>query len=180
MFTDEMIEIAPLAKTFATGPENPLKNRHCFFCMICRRNVSMESRGLFELKQRYQREHYLRADQRFRARYHPSKVHGLDGRRFYGSKLEAEKEFFMHLEVPELDYKRPFCYDFIEGKPFTFTSASLRTLTQSELMLIFLKGGGQLWILEEYWTQVGVLTGHSAGTADFNWIASYISVSIRA
>ena len=46
VFTAEMLEIAPFAKIFATGPENPLKNRHCFFCKIYRRNVSMKSRGL--------------------------------------------------------------------------------------------------------------------------------------
>jgi len=178
VFTEEMLEVAPFAKIFATGPENPLKNRHCFYCMICRRNVSMKSRGLYELKRHFQREHHLRADQRFRARYHPSKVRGSDGRTLYGSKLEAEKELFMHLDVPELDHKRPFYYDVIDGKPFTFTSASSRTLIQIELLLIFLRGGGQLWTLEEYWTQVGVLTGHSASTADFNWSSSYISVSI--
>ena len=180
VFTEEMLEIAPLAKIFATGPENPLKNRHCFYCMICRRNVSVKSRGLYELKRHFQREHHLRADQRFRARYHPSKVRGSDGRTLYGSKLEAEKELFMRLEVPELDHKRPFYYDVVEGNPFTFTSASSRTLIQIELVLIFLRGGGQLWTLEEYWTPVGVLTSYSASTADFNWSSSYISVSIWA
>ena len=45
VFTEEMLEIAPFAKIFATGPENPLKNRHCFYCMICRRNVLMKSRA---------------------------------------------------------------------------------------------------------------------------------------
>ena len=30
VFTEEMLEISPFAKIFATGPENPLKNRHCF------------------------------------------------------------------------------------------------------------------------------------------------------
>ena len=177
-FTEEMLELAPFAKVFATGPENPLKNRHCFYCMLCRRNVSMRSRGLYELKRHFQREHHLRADQRFHARYHPSKVRGSDGRTLYGSKLEAEKELFMHLDVPELDHKRPFYYDVVEGKPFTFTSANSRTLIQIELLLIFLQGGGQLWTLEEYWTQVGVLTGHSASTADFNWSSSHISVRI--
>ena len=54
VFTDEMLEIAPFAKIFATGPENPLKNRHCIYCMICRRNVSMKSRGLYELKRHFQ------------------------------------------------------------------------------------------------------------------------------
>ena len=178
VFTEEMLELAPFAKIFATGPENPLKNRHCFYCMLCRRNVSMRSRGLYELKRHFQREDHLRADQRFRARYHPSKIRGSDGRTLYGSKLEAEKELFMHLDVPELDHKRPFYYDVVEGKPFTFTSASSRTLIQIELLLFFLRGGGQLWTLKEYWTQVGVLTGHSASTADFNWSSSHISVRI--
>ena len=178
VFTEEMLELAPFAKVFATGPENPLKNRHCFYCMLCRRNVSMRSRGLYELKRHFQPEHHLRADQRFRARYYPSKVRGWDGRTLYGSKLEAEREVFMHLDVPELDHKRPFYYDVVEGKPFTFTSVNSRTLTQIELLLIFLRGGGQLWTLEEYWTQVGVLTGHSASTADFNWSSSHISVRI--
>ena len=62
VFTEEMLEIAPFAKIFATGPENPLKDRYCFYCMICRRNVSMKSRGLSELKRHFQREHHLRAD----------------------------------------------------------------------------------------------------------------------
>ena len=178
VFTEEMLEVAPFAKIFATGPENRLKNRHCFYFMLCRRNVSMKSRGLFELKRHFQREHHLRADQRFCARYHPSKLRGSEGRTLNGSKLEAEKELFMHLDVPELDHKRPFYYDVVEGKPLTFTSANSRTLLQIELLLIFLRGGGQLLTLEEYWTQVGVLTGHSGSTADFNWSSSYISVSI--
>ena len=119
MFTEEMLELAPFAKFFATEPEILLKNWHCFFCMICRKNVSMKSRGLYEMKQHFQREHHLRTDQRFRAPYHPLKVRGSDGRTFYGSKLEAHKRLFMHLEVPELDHKRLFYYDVIEGKPFT-------------------------------------------------------------
>ena len=84
----------------------------------------------------------------------------------------------MHLDVPELDHKRPFYYDVVEVKPFNFTSASSRILIQIELLLIFLRGGVQLWTLEDYWTQVGVFTGHSASTTDFNWSSCYISVSI--
>ena len=83
----------------------------------------------------------------------------------------------MHLEV---DHKRPSYYDVIEGKPFTFTSASSQTLILIELLLIFLRGRGQLWTLEEYWTRAGVLMSHSASIADFIWRASYIYVSIVA
>ena len=86
----------------------------------------------------------------------------------------------MHPELPELDHERLFYYDVIEGKAFTFTSASSRTQIQIELLIIFFRGRGQLWTLEEYCTQVGVLRGHTASTTDFNWSASYISVSIRS
>ena len=84
----------------------------------------------------------------------------------------------MELDVPGLCYKRPCYYDVIEGKPFTFTTESTRIRIQIELLLMFLKSGGQLWPLDNYWTQVGVLTGHSAATADFNWSPSHISVSM--
>ena len=115
VFTEEMLEVAPFAKIFATGPENPLMNRHCFYCMFCRRNVSRKILGLYELKRHFQREHHLRADQRFRVPYHPSKVRGSDGRTLYGSKLEASEELFMHLGVPELDHKRPFFMMLLKG-----------------------------------------------------------------
>ena len=65
--------LAPFAKIFATGPEDPLKDRHCFYCMIRKRKISMKSRGLYELKGHFQTGQQLRADQRFRARYHPQK-----------------------------------------------------------------------------------------------------------
>ena len=78
----------------------------------------------------------------------------------------------MHLEVPELDHECPFDYDVIERKLFTFTSASSRILIQLEMLFLLLRRGGQLWTLEEHWKQVGLLTGPSASTADFNWTAS--------
>ena len=120
VFTEELLELAPFAKVFATGPEDPLKNRHLFYSKICKRNILMKPRGLYELKRHFQREHHLSADQRFRTWYHPTKVRGSDGRTLYGSKLEAGKDLFMHLDVPDLDQNRPFFYDVGEGKPFTF------------------------------------------------------------
>ena len=139
----------------------------------------MKSRRLCGLKRHYQRDCHLRIDQRFRERYCPGKVWGRDARVLYGVKLEKEREQYMELDVPDLIYKRPFYYDVIEGKPFTFTTESTRILIQIELLLIFLKSGGQLWALDDYWTQVGVLTGHSAATADFIWSPSHISVSVK-
>ena len=134
----------------------------------------MKLGGLYELQRHFQREHHLRANQTFRARYHPSTVPESAGRTLYCSKLEPKKELFMHLTVPELDQNRPFYYDVIERKAFNFRLASSRNLIQIEILLVFPKKGGELWPLDKNWTQVGVLTSHCD---DLNLSARYISVS---
>ena len=45
VITEEMLELAPFAKVFATGPEGPLENKYCFYSMLCRRTISMRTRG---------------------------------------------------------------------------------------------------------------------------------------
>ena len=42
--------------------------------------------------------------------------------------------------------------------------------------MMFSKNEGQLWALEDSWTQVGIATGHSAAVADFNWSPAHVSV----
>ena len=102
VFTGEMLALAHFAKVSASGPEDPLKNKHCFFCMLCKKNTSMKSRGLYELKRQYHQDCHLRIDQRFRERYGPGKVRGRDTRVLCGVKLEKEREQYMELDVPDL------------------------------------------------------------------------------
>ena len=137
VFTEENLELAPFAKVFATGPEDPLENKYCFCCMFCRRNISMRTRGLYELKRHFQRDCHFEANQRFREKHCPGLFRGRDGRVLYGSKLEAGREIYMELDVPELDCERPLYYDLLEGKPFTFTTEESRVRMQNKLLLIF-------------------------------------------
>ena len=137
----------------------------------------MSTRGLYELKRHFQQDCHFRADQRFKEKHCPGKVRGRDGRVLYGSKLEAEREVYMELDVPDLDFERDFYDDMLEGKPFTFTTEESRVWIQVNLLMMFLKSGGQLWALEDYWTQVGIATGHPAANVDFNWSPAHISVS---
>ena len=83
----------------------------------------------------------------------------------------------MEFDVPDLDFKTPFCYGVLQGKPFTFTTEVSRVRIQIHLLMTFLKSGGQLWALEDYWSQVGIANGHSAAVADFYWSPAHISVS---
>ena len=62
------------------------------------------------------------------------------------------------------------------GSVLESTTDSTRTRLQIELLLIFLKIGGHFWAPDDYWTPVGVLTGHSAATVQFNWSPSHISL----
>ena len=137
----------------------------------------MRTRGLYERKRQFQRDCHFRADQRLREKICPGKVRGRDGRVLYGSKLEAEREVYMELDLPDMSHKRLLYYDALEGKPFTFTTEEDRIRIQINLLTIFLKSGGQLWALEDYWTQVGVATGHSASISDYSWSPARISVS---
>ena len=69
VFMEENLQRVPWSKLFASGPENPLENRHSFFCMICKDNVSMRSRGIYEIVRHYQSAGDLRQDQRYRERF---------------------------------------------------------------------------------------------------------------
>ena len=39
IFTEETLSRAHFEKLFTTGPEDPLGNKHCFYCMLCKQNV---------------------------------------------------------------------------------------------------------------------------------------------
>ena len=67
VFTEERLDLAPFAMIFTTGPADPLINRQCFCCLICKRNIPMKSQRLYDMKKHSQRNHHSRADQRIRA-----------------------------------------------------------------------------------------------------------------
>ena len=58
MFTEEMLTEAPFAVPFITRPKDPLKNKHCFYCIICQQKVKMVSKGIPELRRQFKREHH--------------------------------------------------------------------------------------------------------------------------
>ena len=146
--------------------------------MLRKRNTSMRSRGLYVLKRQYHRDYHLRIDPQTWEQYFPGHIPGRYPRVLYGKNLGAEGEQYMDLNVLDLSHRRPLYYDVVERKPFTFTTESIRKSIQFESFLTFLKSGCQLWAIEIYWNQVGVMTGHSAFTADFNWSSSHIAVRV--
>ena len=35
VFAEEILEFALFAEVFATGPNDPLENKYCFYCILC-------------------------------------------------------------------------------------------------------------------------------------------------
>ena len=69
--------------------------------------------------------------------------------------MEEAREKYMHFDLPELDHKRPYYTDDVGGKQFAFTCEHDNTHIQIHLFITLLRSAGELWGLEQYWTQVG-------------------------
>ena len=97
----------------------------------------------------------------------------------YVDRLVAGGEFFTDWEVPEMEHRRPFHYGVVEGKPFVLTSVENRISIQIQLLITLLKRGCQcqLWVLEDFWTQLGILIGNLVSTSDINWSHDNMNLS---
>ena len=53
-------------RTFVSGPVDPIHNKFKFYCMLCKTNVSISSKGAREILRHYKKEGHLRKDQKWR------------------------------------------------------------------------------------------------------------------
>ena len=83
--------------------------------MICKKNIPMKSREIYELTIDFQRMQCSRADQRFRAPYRPTGDNGLRWPYSVRSKLETKKDLFMHLDVCDFEHRRLFTMMWQQG-----------------------------------------------------------------
>ena len=51
-------------RTFVAGPKDPLDNPYCFYCQICRCNVSIYGKGAAEVRRHYSSRKHFRKDQK--------------------------------------------------------------------------------------------------------------------
>ena len=122
--------------------------------MACKRNILKWSKGLYKFKRHFQREHHLGTDQRFRAWYHCKKVLGCDKHSFNDSKLEAEKEILLQLDVPKSNHRRPINNDVVEGKLSKLSTRRSIVLTEIQILL----GRGPAVVIRRVLDTRGVLT----------------------
>ena len=175
------------SRIFVSGPMNPLKNPHCFFCQICRRNVSIYGKAAAEVKRHYSSREHFRKDQKWRythlSRTDPVSqivthfVRDKKGNLLSSFELELELPNFIDEELVEIGDKLPFYEDFKASRE-SITPNRSRDFTQLCLIGDYLKGAGDIASLQRIWTNVGTFTNHQSMFADFDWSEERMTVSM--
>ena len=173
-------------RSFISGPADPLHNPYMVWCHICKKNISVKTKGTLEILRHHRTEKHLRRDQRWRYEHLKSvdPVTGIVQHRVRGrngmilTKIELAKELpkFIHVELIDIGERFPFYDDFVKGKSTTLVTPASRAKTQIHLIGDFVQTHGNLGVLRRLWAQIGSLTNYQTSYCDFDWGEERISV----
>ena len=174
-------------RTFVTGPVDPIHNKFKFYCMLCKTNVSIYSKGAREILRHYKKEGHLRKDQKWRYVHLQEtdsitgvvthQVRGKDGYVLTPYELEKEKPHFIDAPLIDAGGRYPFYDDYMASIGGITNPSDLRTSTLISLIGTFVPQDGNLSLLQNLWTRVGVFTNHQALFSSFDWGSATLTVS---
>ena len=176
-------------RIFACGPLKPEDNMYSFYCLMCKKNVSMYGKGRSELVRHYQRKSHFRIDQRWRYEHlrHTDPVtgvvkhyvRGLDGRVLDRVELPKELPLFENSTLVELGPRFPYYDDYLQGLQHSGLVFEDRASIQLSVFSKFLTYCSNLTLLGQFWSEVGNITNHQSLFVGFNWTEERLSVSIH-
>ena len=174
-------------RTFVSGPVDPIHNKFKFYCMLCKTNVSIYSKGAREILRHYKKEGHLRKDQKWRYVHLQEvdsitgiathQVRGKDGYVLTPLELEREKPHFIDVPLIDAGDRYPFYDDYMASIGGITNPSDLRTSTLISLIGTFVPQDGNLSLLQNLWTKVGVFTNHQALFSSFDWGSATLTVS---
>ena len=164
------------ARTFVSGPMDPLNNPYCFYCQI---STASEVRRLYASKRHFRQKwrfvHLRKVDPITDVVTHT--VRNKKGDLLTSLELEMELPLFDGDELVEIGEKYPFYNDIRKVREAAVTSKS-RCQTQLSLIGDFLRTGGNLNQLRSMWLNVGTFMNHQSSFSDVDWSDERLSVSI--
>ena len=126
-------------RSFISGPADPLHNPRVVWCHICKKKISIRTKGTFEILRHHRSEKHLRRDQRWRYEHLRSidtisgkvqhRVRGRNGKVLTKIELAKELPKFIHAELVDIRERFPFYDDFIKGSPTALKLKSASFLT---------------------------------------------------
>ena len=174
-------------RTFVTGPLDPVHNKYKFYCMLCKTNVSIYSKGAREILRHYKTEGHLRRDQKWRFIHLQEtdsttglvthQVRGKDGYVLTPLELEREKPHFIDAPLVDAGDHFPFYEEYLASLGGITNPDDLRLTTLISLIGSFVPYDGNLTLLQSLWTRVGSFTNHQALFSSFDWSSASLTVS---
>ena len=156
------------------------------WCHICKKNISIKTKGTLEILRHHRSEKHLRRDQRWRYEHlksvHPvtgkvqHRVRGRNGKILSKNELAKELPRFIHSELVDIGERFPFYDDFIKGTSTALVTPESRAKTQIHLIADFIQHQGNIGVLRKLWSQIGSLTNYQSSYCDFDWGEDRISV----
>ena len=174
-------------RSFISGPADPLHNPHMVWCHICKRNISIKSKGVMEILRHHRTEKHLRKDQKWRYTHLKSvvpvsnkpqhRVRGRNGKLLNRSELAKELPKFIHAELVDIGERFPFYEDFFKGRTTPMITPESRAKTQLCIVADFIRTQGDLSLLRNLWSRISSFTDHQASLCDFDWGEEHLTVS---
>ena len=145
-------------RTFVTGPLDPIHNKYKFYCMLCKTNVSIYSKGAREILRHYKTEGHLRRDQKWRFGHLQEtdsttgvvthQVRGKDGYVLTPLELEREQPHFVDVPLVDAGDHFPFHEEYLASLGGITNPDDLRLTTLISLIGSFVPHDGNLALLQ--------------------------------
>ena len=144
-------------RSFISGPADPLHNPYMVWCHMCKKNISIRSKGTMEILRHHRTERHLQRDQRWRYEHLRSvdpvtnklqhRVRGRNGKLLTKIELARELPKFIHTELVDVGERFPFYHDFVEGRTTALVTRESRARTQLRIIGDFIQRQGDFSIL---------------------------------
>ena len=174
-------------RSFISGPADPLHNPYMVWCHMCKKNISIKTKGTVEILRHHRTEKHLRRDQRWRFEHLKTvddvsgkvqhRVRGRDGKILNKSDLAQELPRFIHTELVDVGERHPFYEDYLKGHSSAPVTPQSRLQAQICLLGDFVQDSGNIAILRRLWARAGSYTGFQSVFQDFDWSEDHIMVS---
>ena len=158
------------------------------WCHICKKNISIKTKGTFEILRHHRSKKHLRRDRRWRYEHLRSidsisgkiqhRVRGRNGKVLIKIELPNELPKFFHAKLVDIGERFPFYDDFLKGSSTALVTPDSRAKTQICLISDFIQTQGDLSLLRNLWARISSITNYQATLCDFDWGEERLTVSI--
>ena len=152
-----------LGSLFVTGASDCSKHPGSFRCRICRRDISLETKGRYEILRHFQGSKHFVRDQRLRLETPGMRVLDRRGRPLADEELDRQRESILRGLLVKLDKEYPFPEDLIVGDDGAVDPQLPITAKVASLVSVLLHGG-PYELVESLWGQFA----STAARANFN------------